>query len=159
MTGLVGAVGLEDPHRPRGAHPVAVQEQHDLADHLLLRPALHDLLGALGPDPDHLPQALRVLLDRGEHALGERLDQLAGVDASDALDHAGAEIALDALEGGRRGGREKGGLELEPVGAVVDPGADDCRCRAESPPWPSPISTSMLTAPISLPSGSRNGVG
>jgi transposase len=35
----VGAVGLEDPHCPRGAHTMAVQEQHDRADHLLLGPA------------------------------------------------------------------------------------------------------------------------
>ena len=54
----VGAVGLEDPHRPRGADAVAVQEQHDLADHLLLRPAPPDALGALGADAGHLAQAL-----------------------------------------------------------------------------------------------------
>ena len=35
----VGAVGLVDAHRARGADAVAVQEQHDLADHLLLGPA------------------------------------------------------------------------------------------------------------------------
>ena len=119
----IRAVGLEDPHRPRGADAVAVQEQHDLADHLLVGPAAPDALGALGPDPGHLPQALGALLDGVEHALGERLDQLAGVDGADALDHAGAEIAFDALERGRRGGLEEGGLELEPVGPVVDPGA------------------------------------
>ena len=28
----VGAVGLVDPHRPRGADAIGVQEQHDLAD-------------------------------------------------------------------------------------------------------------------------------
>jgi hypothetical protein len=53
----VGAVGLEDAHRAGGADPVAVQEQHDLADHLLVRPALHDAPGPLRPDPAHLPQA------------------------------------------------------------------------------------------------------
>ena len=46
----IGAVGLEDPHRPRGADPVRVQEQHDLADDLLLGPARDDALGALGAD-------------------------------------------------------------------------------------------------------------
>ena len=54
----VGAVGLEDPHRPRGADAVAVQEQHDLADHLLVGPALHDALGPLRADPADLAQAL-----------------------------------------------------------------------------------------------------
>ena len=102
---------------------MAVQEQHDLADHLLLGPAAADALGALGPDAGDLPQALGALLDGVEHGLAERLDQLAGVDRADALDHAGAEIALDALQRGRRGGLEEGGLELQPVGAVVDPGA------------------------------------
>ena len=36
------AVGLEDPHRPRRADPVAVQEQHDLPHGLLLGPAGDD---------------------------------------------------------------------------------------------------------------------
>ena len=82
-----------------------------------------DALGALGPDAGHLAQALGALLDDVEHRLAERLDQLAGVDRADALDHAGAEILLDALERGRRGGAQEGGLELQAVGAVVDPGA------------------------------------
>ena len=102
---------------------MAVQEQHDLADHLLLGPARDDALGPLGPDAGDLPQALGALLDDVEHGLAERLHQLAGVDRADALDHAGAEIALDALERGRRGGLQEGGLELQPVRAVVDPGA------------------------------------
>ena len=55
--------------------------------------------------------------------VAERLDQLFGVDRADALDHAGAEIALDAFQRGRRGGPEEGGLELQPVGAVVHPDA------------------------------------
>ena len=102
---------------------MAVQEQHDLADHLLVSPATADSLGTLRPDPVHLPQALGALLDRVEHALGERLDQLLGVDRSDALDHAGAQVPLDALERGRRGSAQEGGLELEPVGPVVHPRA------------------------------------
>jgi hypothetical protein len=117
----IGTVGLEDPHRPRRADAMAVQEQHDLADHHLLSPATADSLGTLRPDPVHLPQALGALLDRVEHALGERLDQLLGVDGPDALDHAGAQVALDALERGRRGGAQEGSLELEPVGPVVHP--------------------------------------
>ena len=42
----VGAVGLEDPHRPGGADAVAVQEDHDLPDDLLLGPGVGDALGA-----------------------------------------------------------------------------------------------------------------
>ena len=55
----VGAVGLEDPHRPRGADAVGVQEQHDLADHLLLGPAGDDARGPLRADAGHLAQPVR----------------------------------------------------------------------------------------------------
>jgi hypothetical protein len=47
----IGAVGLVEPHRTRRADPVAVQEQHDLADDLLVGPARDDPLRALGPIP------------------------------------------------------------------------------------------------------------
>ena len=102
---------------------MAVQEQHDLADHLLLGPASLDAGGTLGPDAGHLLQPLGCLLDGVEHGLAERLDQLAGVDRADALDHAGAEIAQDTLERGRRGRFQEGSLELQPMLAVVDPDA------------------------------------
>ena len=102
---------------------MAVQDQPDRADHLRLGPALLDALGALGADAGDLPQALRALLDDVEHRLAEGLDQLLGVDRADALDHARGEMLLDALQRGRRGGAEEGGLELHPVGAVVDPDA------------------------------------
>src|SRR5262249_55743512 len=42
----VGTVRLVDAHRPRRAYAVAVQEQHDLADDLLLAPPGNDPLGA-----------------------------------------------------------------------------------------------------------------
>ena len=58
-----------------------------------------------------------------EHGRAERLDQLAGIDRADALDHAGAEIAQDPLERGRRRRLQEGGLELQPMLAVVDPAA------------------------------------
>jgi hypothetical protein len=95
----------------------------DRADHLRLGPAVLDALGALGADAGDLAQALGVLLDGVEHRLGEGLDQLPGVDRANALDHARAQVLLDAFERGRRGGAEEGGLERQPVGAVVDPGA------------------------------------
>ena len=102
---------------------MAVQEQHDLADHLLLGPARADAQRPLGPDAGDLLETFGRLLDGVEHGRTERLHQLAGIDRADALDHAGAEIALDALQRGRRGGLEEGGLELQPVRAVVDPDA------------------------------------
>src|ERR1700722_3594647 len=39
-------VGLEDANRPGGADPVAVQEDHDLSDDLLLGPGVRDPLGS-----------------------------------------------------------------------------------------------------------------
>ena len=45
-----GAVGLEDPDRARRADTVRMQEDHDLADHLLIGPPSDDPLGALGAD-------------------------------------------------------------------------------------------------------------
>ena len=102
---------------------MAVQEQHDLADHLLLGPAGADAQRPLGPDAGDFLEAFGCLLDGVEHGRTERLHQLLGIDRADALDHAGAEIALDALQRGRRCSLEEGGLELQPVRAVVDPDA------------------------------------
>src|SRR6266404_1641807 len=45
----LGAIGFVDAHRARGANTVAVQEQHDLADDLLLGPTTDDPLRTLGP--------------------------------------------------------------------------------------------------------------
>jgi hypothetical protein len=95
----------------------------DRADHLRLGPAVLDALGALGADAGDLAQALGILLDGVEHRLGEGLDQLVGVDRANALDHARGEMLLDVLQRSRRGGAEERGLELQAVGAVVDPGA------------------------------------
>ena len=119
----VGAVGLEDAHRPRGADAVAVQEDHDLADRLLISPGGDDAVGPLGPDAVDLLQACRRLLDDVEDLLAERLDQLLGVDRADALDHARGEVLLDALGGGRRCRAQKIGAELHAVGPIVDPAA------------------------------------
>jgi hypothetical protein len=43
--------------------PVAVQEQHDLANYLLLGPARNDPLRALRADAHYLAQARRLLFD------------------------------------------------------------------------------------------------
>src|SRR5512144_2602073 len=53
----VRTVGLEDAHRPRRTDAVAVQEDHDLADRLLIRPGGDDAVGALRPDTLDLLQA------------------------------------------------------------------------------------------------------
>jgi len=120
----IGTVGLEDPHRPGGANPVRVQEQHDLAHHLLFGPAGDDAGRALGADAAHLAQPIGLLLDYVEHLLAEAFGQPLGVDWPDAADHAGAEILLDALQRRGRAGLEEWGPELQPVLAVVGPAAD-----------------------------------
>ena len=119
----IGAVGLEDAHRPRRADAVAVQEDHDLADRLLIGPGGDDAVGALRADAVDLLQPLRRLLDDVEHLFAEGLDQLLGVDRADALDHARGEVLLDAL--GRRGRRraQEVGAELHAMRPVVDPPA------------------------------------
>ena len=48
-------IGLVDAHRPAGADAVAVEEHHDLADHLLLGP------GFLNPGPALRPDTIYVL--------------------------------------------------------------------------------------------------
>src|SRR5439155_342056 len=113
----LGAVGLVDAHRARGADAVAVQEQHDLADDLLLGPTANDALRPLRADPVDFAQAARLLLDDVEHGIAESAHELLRVDRPDAADHARAEILLDPL--GRRGccGFEERGLELDAVGA------------------------------------------
>ena len=117
------AIGLVDPHGPRRTDAVGVQEQHDLPDDLLFRPAGDDPRRTLGADTGHLAQALRLLLDEIEHRLSEAPYQTLGVDRADAADHARGEIPLDALERCRRAGLEEGRAELLAVGAVVHPGA------------------------------------
>src|SRR5467141_3852822 len=119
----LGTVGLVDAYRARGADAVAVQEQHDLADDLLLGPTANDALRPLRTDPGYLAQAARLLLDDVEHGIAEGAHELLRVDRPDATDHAGAEILLDPFDSGRRCGLEERGLELDAVGAVVDPGS------------------------------------
>jgi len=98
-----------------------VQEQHDLADDLLLGPTANDALRPLRADPGHLAQAARLLLDDLEHGIAEGAHQLLRVDRPDAADHARAKILLDPLGRRRRRGLEERGSELDPMRAVIDP--------------------------------------
>ena len=94
----VRAIGLEDANRPGGADPVAVQEDHDLPDDLLLGPGVRDALGSNRADARHLAKPIGLGLDDVEDLLPEGLDHLLGVDRSDAPDHPGAEIFLDPVD-------------------------------------------------------------
>ena len=55
----IRAIGLVDPHGAGCADAVAVQEDHDLADDLLLGPGRADPLGTNGPDAFDLAHPLR----------------------------------------------------------------------------------------------------
>ena len=117
----VGAVGLEDPYRPRRADAVAVQEQHDFPDGLLLGPGGENAGSANRSNAVNLAQPVRRRLDNVEHLLAEGAYEFLGVNRANASDHAGREVLLDSV--GRIGeqGTKKSRFELLTTGAVVDP--------------------------------------
>ena len=117
----IGAIGLVDSDRPRSTDPVLVQEDHDLADDLLLGPGVRHAPGAHRTNPRHLAQPIRLGLDHVENLVAKRADQLLGVDRADPPDHAGAEIFFDAVYRSRRRGLQKPRLELLAMGPVVNP--------------------------------------
>ena len=98
----IGAVSFVNAHRARRADAIAVQEQHDLTDDLLLGPARDDPLRALRANPGDLTKATWLLLDDLEHGLAKGAYKLLRIDRPDAADHPGAEIFLDALDRRRR---------------------------------------------------------
>ena len=120
----VMAVGLEDAHRARRPDAMGMQEDHDVADGLLLGPAGGDLPRAEFADARHLPQLLGARLDDFEGPLAERADDSLGEHRADAANHARAEIFLDAFRRRRRRGLEQVRLELKPMRAIRDPDAD-----------------------------------
>ena len=119
----IGPIGFVDPGRPPGSDTVRVKEKHDFPDRLLIRPGLSDAPPAAGTDALHGFQAGRMLLDDFKDLLAEFLHQLAGVDRSNALDHAAGQVPFYAFSGRGRETSELARLELAPVILVDDPGA------------------------------------
>ncbi len=119
----VWTVGLEDPHRARRAHAVRVQEDHDVADRLLLLPGVDDARGARAADAFDGSEPPGLLVDHVEHRGAERIDEAPGEVRADPLDEAGAEVLLDPLDRRRRDRREAARGELQAVDAVVHPRA------------------------------------
>ena len=117
----IGAVGLEDTHRAGRADAVLVQEHHDLADPLLVRPGRGDPVGPLRTDPLDLAQTRRTGLDDVEDVRAEQADHPRGIDRADAPDQAGAEIFFDAFHRRGGGGFQETHAELQPVRPVVGP--------------------------------------
>ena len=85
-----------------GSDPVAMKENHNLPDDLLLGPGVGDSLGPNGADAGHLAKPTGFGLDDVEDLLAKGLDHLLGVDQPDAPDHAGAQVFLDPVDRTRR---------------------------------------------------------
>ena len=117
----VGAVGLENPHRPRRADAVAMEKDHNFANGPLLRPAGDNRLRPFPANAGHLLQPKRLGLDHVEDLFPKRHDEFLRIDRADAADHAGTKIFLDALDRCRRRRLEKPGAELDAMRAVVGP--------------------------------------
>ncbi len=109
-----GAVGvlLVDPHRERGGHPDALEEDHHLLDRFLFLPGGRDRLRALGPEFGNLDQPVRLLFDDVEGIGPEMLDYPFGEFRPDSLDKPRTEIAADALDRRRQYGRVVLDVEL-----------------------------------------------
>jgi hypothetical protein len=98
-----------------------MQEDHDLPHRLLLGPGGRNPTRTHRPNAVDLPQPVGISRDDIEDPLAERSDQFLRIDRSDAADHAGGQIALNAVDRGRRRRLQEPGTELATVGAVVDP--------------------------------------
>jgi hypothetical protein len=100
---------------------MAVQEDHDLPNRLLLGPSGENAGSANRPDTLDLAQPVWRSLNDVEHFFAEGANELLRVSGANAPDHPGREVFLDAI--GRSWSRcaQKPGFELLTVGAVIDP--------------------------------------
>jgi hypothetical protein len=98
-----------------------MQEHHDLADDLLVRPSCGDLGRTHGANACDITQALRRSFYNIEHILAEGFHQPIGIDRPNAPDHPRAKVFFDALDGRGSGGLQKVSLELQAVVAIVQP--------------------------------------
>src|SRR6478752_3142560 len=72
----VRTIGLEDPHRPRRADTVAMQEDHNFPDCLLLGPGSENVGSANWSNAVDLTKPIRCRLDDVEHLVGKGAHQL-----------------------------------------------------------------------------------
>ena len=73
------------------------------------------------PDAIDVAQSFGRLFDDVEDSLAERFHQLLRINGADALDHAGAQVALDALQRCGWHHLQEGGVELETMLSIVVP--------------------------------------
>jgi hypothetical protein len=124
------AVGLEDAHGVGGADVVALQEEHDLLDGLLLLPGPLDDGGAVHAHAQDLAQAPRLLLDDAQGVQLEAAHDAPGGHRADALDQARAKVFFDAGGGGGQDGGVALDLELAAVAGVAGPAAMEAQVFA-----------------------------
>src|SRR5437764_12128077 len=94
------------------ADTVRLQEDHDVADGLLLPPAFADARDQLGADALDFLEERGAFVDDGKSAFAEDLDDAPCGRRSDALDEPGAEISLDAFDRAGRQHAQAVSLEL-----------------------------------------------
>jgi hypothetical protein len=115
------AVGFVNADRAAGADAMGMEEDHDGADDLLFSPGVFDLFPAFWAYAFDLFEACGGMFDDVEDGIAELLHEFAGIDGTDAFNHATAEILFDAFtRGGWCAGQEQR-LELESVIAIANP--------------------------------------
>jgi hypothetical protein len=77
---------------------VAVKEDHDLPDDLLLGPGVRDPFRPHRSDPGDLTETIGLGLDDVEDLVSKGLYHLLGVDRADAADYPRAQIFLDPVD-------------------------------------------------------------
>ena len=115
------AVGAVDADGPAGADAVLGQEEHDLADFLLLFPALPDPLHFPPPDAPDVLQEVGGRVEDFQRPFLVDADNLGRQLRADAADCPGGQIPLDARGRSRVRGPDLVGLELLAVGAIDHP--------------------------------------
>src|SRR5438128_4013234 len=135
----VVAIGLVNTHCAGRPHPMGVQEDHDLPDHLLRLPRLDHPLFAFGTNAVEVGQPFRGLLNDVKHLLPKGLDQLFGKVWANAFDHPRAEILFDTFQRAGWDHTQRLGLELQAMRPICHPAAltlnvlarSDRRCCAD----------------------------
>ena len=129
------AVGAVDSHGPTETDAMLGQEEHDLADFLLLLPALADPLDPFLADPLDVEKEVGGRLEDFQRPFLVEGDDLGRQLRPDAADRPGGQILFDAFGRGRVRGLEFVGLELLAVFPIHDPlagGFQMLACRNRS---------------------------
>src|ERR1035438_6299584 len=114
-------VGLVNANSSPGTDPMAVEEEHDLADLHPLLPGIGDPFAALWPDAIDGLQIGGIVPDHSEHFRAEMSDQLLCQNGADSFHEAAGQIPFNALIRCWRNRFQDRGLELKTVLLIPDP--------------------------------------